>query len=60
MLHLIGYTVIILTHSLGYHPAFIPKTAIDEICVDEKKVSHLFYVCPKNPLDIEPAIISLE
>ena len=46
--------------SLGYHAAFSPKTAIDEICVDEKKVSHLFYVCPKNPLDIEPAIISLE
>ena len=41
--------------SLGYHAAFSPKTA-----VDEKKVSHLFYVSPKNPLDIEPAIISIE
>ena len=41
--------------SLGYHAAFSPKTA-----VDEKKVSHLFYVCPKNALDIEPVIISIE
>ena len=46
--------------SSDYHATFSPKTAIDEIHVGEKKISRLFYVCSKNPLDIEPAIISLE
>ena len=36
--------------SSGYHAAFSPKMAIDEIHFEEKKVSRLLYVCSKNPL----------